>query len=150
MKFRFHWGWAIGMFYTFFVIAMVYMVFYSKTVDHTLERDNYYDYDIGYEKLIGEKMRNSNSLSNKVRIEYEEAGKSVNIFFPKEFNGISGEIWFYRVNNQKLDLKIPVSPDSLHVQKIDVSDFAGGKWKVSVDWQSLGKNYLDSNNFYFK
>jgi hypothetical protein len=150
MKFRFHWGWAISVFYSLFVVAMIYMVIYSKNVDHTLERDNYYDYDIGYEKLIGEKMRNSNSLLNKVSIEYVEAGKSVIIIFPKELNGISGEIWFYRANNQTLDLKIPVSPDSLHVQKIDVSDFAGGQWKVSVDWQSSGKNYLDSNNFYFK
>lgn len=150
MKFRFHWGWAIGLFYTSFVFAMVYMVFYSKTVDHSLVRENYYDYDIRYEKLIGEKMRNSNSLTTKLKIEYDEAGKSVTVIFPQEMQSASGEIWFYRVNNKKLDLKIPVNPDSQSVQKINVSDFPGGKWKVSVDWQSGGKNYLDSNDFYFK
>lgn len=150
MKFRFHWGWAIGLFYTSFVLAMIYMVFYSTTVDHSLERENYYDYDIRYEKLIGEKRRNSNSLSTRLKIEYDESAKSVSVIFPEKMQNIAGEIWFYRVNNNKLDLKIPVNPDSLSTQVIDVSNFPGGKWKVSVDWQSAGKNYLDSNDFYFK
>ena len=150
MKFRFHWGWAIGIFYSFFVIAMVYMVLYSKTVDHSLERENYYDYDIGYEKLIGEKLRNSISLATKLKIDYDQDRKLVSIFFPKEIQDISGEIWFYRVNNENLDLKIPVKYDSLYSQQIDISDFPSGKWKITVDWKSKDKNYLDSNDFYFK
>ncbi|HHH52947.1 MAG TPA: hypothetical protein ENK91_04760, partial [Bacteroidetes bacterium] len=77
MKFRFHWGWAIAVFYTSFVAVMVYFVIYSKSVDHSLVRDNYYDYDVGYEKLIGQKKRNSASLKNPVKIAYNSQEKNV-------------------------------------------------------------------------
>lgn len=149
MKYRFHWGWAIGIFYTLFILLMIYFVLYSKTVDHSLERDNYYDYDIGYEKLIGEKMRNSNSLVTKLRIEYNAANTEVLVHFPKDMSGISGEIWFYRNNNRKLDTKIPVKTGPDQTQRIDVSNFPKGRWRVSVDWKSGGKNYLNVNEFYF-
>lgn len=149
MKFRFHWGWAIGVFYSAFVGAMIFMVFYSKTVDHSLERDNYYDYDIGYEKLIGEKMRNANALTTKLKIVYNETGKRIDILFPSEFQDLTGEIWFYRNNNKKLDTKLPVKVDTANIQSIDISNFPKGKWKVSVDWKSADKSYLNVNEFYF-
>ncbi|MEZ4906363.1 MAG: FixH family protein [Saprospiraceae bacterium] len=148
MKFKFHWGWAIAIFYSLFVLAMIYLVLYSKTVDHSLERDNYYDYDIGYEKLIGEKKRNANDLKTPVIINYNGGEKAVEFNFPEYLNGISGEIWFYRVNNEKLDVKVPINVDSLNHQKFDVSDFVRGKWTVSVDWVSEGKDYLNSYEFY--
>ena len=150
MKFRFHWGWAIAVFYTSFVAIMVYFVVYSKSVDHSLVRDNYYDYDIGYEKLIGQKKRNSNSLSVPVKIEYNQNDKSVIIDFPDSLKNISGEVWFYRVNNERFDKKLEIKTDSLNMQVFDVKDFVKGKWKVSVDWQSEDKKYLDEKDMYFK
>ncbi len=150
MKFRFHWGWAIGVFYSLFVIAMVYFVFYSQKVDHTLEVENYYDYDIGYEKLIGEKLRNSASLKIPVKIEYFQNEKNVSIQFPKEFNNISGKIKFYRPNNKILDQEFVIKVDSTKIQKIDVRDFVSGVWKISAEWENDKKQYLDVNNFYFK
>lgn len=150
MKFRFHWGWAIGAFYSLFVIAMVYFVFYSQKVDHTLEVENYYDYDIGYEKLIGEKLRNSASLKIPVKIEYFQNEKNVSIQFPKEFNNISGKIKFYRPNNKILDQEFVIKVDSTKIQKIDVRDFVSGVWKISAEWENDKKQYLDVNNFYFK
>ena len=150
MKFRFHWGWAIAVFYTSFVVIMVYFVIYSKSVDHSLVRDNYYDYDVGYEKLIGQKKRNSASLTIPVKIEYDQNTEKVIIDFPDDLKDISGQIWFYRVNNEKFDKKLEVKTDSLNKQIIDVKDFIKGKWKVSVDWQSEDKKYLDEKDLYFK
>jgi len=150
MKFRFHWGWAIAVFYTLFVITMVYFVIYSKGVDHSLVMDNYYDYDIGYEKLIGQKKRNSNSLSIPVKIDYDQNNNIVIINFPDSLKNISGEVWFYRVNNEKFDKKINVTTDSFNKQVVDVKGFLKGKWKVSVDWQSGNKKYLDEKDLYFK
>ena len=150
MKFRFHWGWAIAVFYTSFVAIMVYFVIYSKTVDHSLVRDNYYDYDIGYEELIGEKRRNSSTLNEPVIVRYLKADKQVKVFFPKEINKIKGEIWFYRVNNEKLDSKFEIAFDTTYVQVIDVKDFAAGKWKVNVEWVGDGRNFLDSQDIYLK
>lgn len=150
MKFRFHWGWAIAVFYTSFVVIMVYFVIYSKSVDHSLVRDNYYDYDVGYEKLIGQKKRNSASLPVPVKIEYDQNTEKVIIDFPDDLKDISGQIWFYRVNNEKFDKKLEVKTDSLNKQIIDVKDFIKGKWKVSVDWQSEDKKYLDEKDLYFK
>ncbi|HHH54792.1 MAG TPA: hypothetical protein ENK91_14105 [Bacteroidetes bacterium] len=150
MKFRFHWGWAIAVFYTSFVAVMVYFVIYSKSVDHSLVRDNYYDYDVGYEKLIGQKKRNSASLKNPVKIMYNSQDKNVMIEFPKSMEKVDGEVWFYRVNNEKLDKKIPIKLDSSKSQVFDIKDFVKGKWKMSVDWVGDEKPYLDEQEFYFK
>lgn len=150
MKYRFHWGWGIAIFYTFFVIALIYFVLYSRTLDRSLVVDNYYDYDIGFEKLIGDKRRNSNSLKVPLKIEYFDKEKHVIVVFPPDMPEISGEILFYRVNNKNLDLTIPIKTDTANIHMIDVSKMAGGLWKISVDWKSGGKNYLDHRDFYFK
>ncbi len=150
MKFKFHWGWAIGVFYTSFVAAMVYFVIYSKGVDHSLVRDNYYDYDIGYEKLIGEKRRNSNALKTPVAIEYDKVNENLAIIFPPDIKNVTGQIWLYRVNNEKLDKKINIKTDSAGKQIINFDNFAGGKWKVNIDWAAGGKQYLDHKDIYVK
>jgi hypothetical protein len=150
MKYRFHWGWGIAVFYTMFAIALIFFVLYSRTLDRSLVVDNYYDYDIGFEKLIGEKRRNSNSLEVPLIIEYSESEKHVQVVFPPDMPAISGDILFYRVNNKNLDMTIPVNTDNSNVHMIDVSKMAGGLWKISVDWQSEGKNYLDYKDFYFQ
>lgn len=150
MKFRFHWGWGIAMFYSFFVLAMLYFVLYSRNVDHTLEVENYYDYDIGYEKLIGEKLRNSASLKVPVKIEYIEDLKNITIVFPSDFKNISGNVKFYRPNNKKLDQEIVIKADTSNIQVVDVKDFVPGVWKINVEWKNDGKEYLDVNNFYLK
>jgi len=148
MKFKFHWGWAIGVFYTSFVAAMVYFVIYSKGVDHSLVKDNYYDYDIGYEKLIGEKKRNSSKLNPPVQIKYNKDASVFEIDFPSNIDKISGEIWLYRANNEKLDKKIKINVDNNKKQFINAKNIALGKWKISVDWVGDSVNYLDEQDFY--
>lgn len=150
MKYRFHWGWGIAIFYTLFAIALVFFVLYSRTLDRSLVVDNYYDYDIGFEKLIGEKRRNSNSLEVPLKIEYSKPEEFIQVIFPPDMNAITGEILFYRVNNKNLDLNIPIKTDTSNTHIIDVRKMAGGLWKVSVDWRSGEKNYLDYEDFYFK
>ena len=127
---------------------MVYFVIYSRGVDRSLVRDNYYDYDIGYEKLIGEKKRNSNALEFPLEIEYDNAKSIIRIKFPDEIKKVSGEIWLYRVNNEKLDLKLNIETDTSNIHVVDIKKFAGGKWKVNVDWVGDGKAFLDSKDIY--
>ena len=148
MKFKFHWGWAIAVFYTSFVIAMIYLVIYSQGVDHSLVRDNYYDYDVGYEKLIGEKKRNSHSLKNPVAINYDSVNKRIEIKFPEELRNLTGEIWFYRVNNEKLDFRLKVKTGNNNMQYVDVSNLAKGKWQINIDWTDGNKKYLDEKVVY--
>jgi len=150
MKFRFHWGWAIAVFYTSFVAVMIYFVIYSQGVDHSLVRDNYYDYDVGYEKLIGEKKRNSSALKIPVKINYDSGTEQVEIKFPPGMSNLSGEIWFYRANNKNLDFKLKVKPDTGNKQVVDVRNLVKGKWKVTVDWTDGEKKYLDEYEFYLK
>jgi len=150
MKFKFHWGWAIAVFYSSFVAVMVYFVIYSKGVDHSLVRDNYYDYDIGYEKLIGEKRRNSNSLKTPVDFKVNKETKEIIISFPEDIKDITGEVWLYRVNNEKLDTKSNIQVNSQNQHIIDIRNFAKGKWEINVDWKSNGKVYLDSEDIYLR
>ena len=148
MKFKFHWGWAIALFYISFVVVMVSFVIYSKSVDHSLVKDNYYDYDIGYEELIGQKKRNSSKLNPPVKIAFRDDSKVLEIDFPQNIKKIAGEIWLYRVNNEKLDKKIKVKVNDNNQQIIPISEIARGKWKVSVDWVGDDTKYLDEQELY--
>ena len=133
-KFRFHWGWAIGVFYSLFVIALLVIVIKSFTVDHSLVVDNYYDYDIGYQEHA-DKLANTKALPEDVRFDHDRAGKKLSVVFPNGFQNYSGTILFYKPDNKKLDFEIPISVDSTHTQIIDLDVITDGYWKIKIDWK---------------
>ena len=133
-KFRFHWGWAIGVFYSLFVIALLIVVIKSLTVDNSLVVDNYYDYDIAYQQHA-DKLANTRALKQDVQFDHDRKGKVLSILFPDGFREYTGNILFYKPDNKKLDFDVAVQPDTTHIQKVDLAPLVEGYWRIKINWE---------------
>ena len=140
-KFRFHWGWAIGTFYTLFVIAILSIVIKSFTVDNSLVVDDYYSYDIAYQDHA-DKLANSRALEKDLSFEHDREAKKFTIQYPEIFKEYSGSILFYKPDNKKLDFEVNVDPDMSFQQVIDLKDREKGYWRIKINWEG------DETSFY--
>jgi hypothetical protein len=77
------------------------------TQDVSLVSDNYYEKSLVYQDEIDNQNR-TKSLDEQVKINFN--GEVINILFPSTYldKNISGEIYFYRPSNSKLDFKLPL------------------------------------------
>jgi len=148
-KFRFHWGWAIGVFYSLFVIAMLTIVIKSFTVDNSLVVDDYYSYDIAYQDHA-DKVTNTRALQNDVSFDFDEEAKSLKISFPDIFKTYTGTIQFYKPDNKKLDFEKEVMVDEMTMQVIDLQNIVSGFWKIKINWEGNAVKFYKEHQIYLK
>ncbi len=133
------WGYKITLLYTSFALFMFGMVFacikYNKI--HLVTKD-YYAQEVNYDQKV-EKIRNTNSLDQKVKIMYDIQAQYLKISFP-DLEEIKGSIQLYRPANSKADQKFDIKLEN-NRQAIDVSALSRGQWKVLLDWESEGKPF---------
>lgn len=112
------------------------------TQDVSLVSDNYYEKSLSYQDEIDKQSR-TNSLDEEVTINFN--GQIINILFPVEYlNGnLSGEIYFYRPSDSKLDFKMPLDLNEEGNQMILVKNFEKGFWRVKLNWTMDGDGYYN-------
>ena len=137
---KLNWGSGIAIIYSAFVVLMIGMVVYSKGLDHSLVVDNYYEEDLGYQKHI-DRVKNTSSLTEDLVIEENEQEKLVLFRFPKEFQQLSGDIWFYRADDKTKDFKLKIEVNENRSVEVPVQGLAPGLWKVKVDWEGDGESF---------
>lgn len=140
MKIRFNWGTGI-----FIVIVLIFggviaFFIYSSNLDINLVENNYYEKELVYEQRI-EKIRNANSLPEKIRIEPE--GEFIIFHFPDTLrnSSLKGSIWFYRPSDESKDFTVPISPDDSLKQFINRGSLIPGKYLVKIEWEMDGTPY---------
>lgn len=111
------------------------------TQDVSLVSDNYYEKSLSYQDEIDKQSR-TKSLDEEVKINFN--GEIINILFPVEYlnNNISGEIYFYRPSDSKLDFKMPLDLNEEGNQMILIKDFEKGFWRVKLNWTMDGNGYF--------
>ena len=134
---KFNWGHGIALFYIVFASVMVYFAVKSTQHDHSLVVDNYYEEDLKYQQHF-EKLENSKSLENDVKINHDPTSQNIKISFPKEKRNIAGTIHFYRPSDKSKDLKVKINLDQNFEQSLPVSQLSSGLWKLKVEWQADG------------
>lgn len=139
------WGTGIVIAILIFVFVVVAQTIFLMNQKVDLVEEDYYKKGIEYQKDI-DVMKKSRELSEPVRFNF--TGEYFIIDFPENLsdNKISGEILFYRPSDSKLDIKFPVSTDSL-TQIIPVSNLQKGFWRVKLKWQYDGQDYYDESSF---
>jgi nitrogen fixation protein FixH len=142
---KFNWGTGIAIFYTVFAISMITMVIKSTGYDHSLVANNYYEEDLAYQTTYN-KMQNSLSLKQPTIINFDAANNLVNVQFSDNLKP-EGTITFYRPNNEKLDIEVPIKTDGSNLMSISTAQMPAGVWKIKADWTSEGKAYLDIKDF---
>ena len=136
------WGTGIVIGIIVFVVISITMTVIFMTQDVSLVSDNYYEKSLSYQEEIDKQSR-TNSLDDQVKINFN--GEIINILFPVEYlnSNISGEIYFYRPSDSKLDFKMPLDLNEEGNQMILVKDFEKGFWRVKLNWTMNGNGYYN-------
>ncbi|HEY3252042.1 MAG TPA: FixH family protein [Ignavibacteria bacterium] len=143
---KFNWGKGIILACGIFITMILVMVAITMTKNVDLVSPNYYEKEIKYQEEIN-KLKNTNNLKNQVKFFVAES--EIVISFPSlsENSKIGGEIFFYRPSDLKKDFKMQVSPGKDFQQAIDISKIEKGLWKVKMNWNMDGIDYLNNTTF---
>jgi hypothetical protein len=138
----FNWGTGIFLFYAIFAGVLFYSVYRSTQYDHSLVVDNYYDYDLSYQKHY-DRLENTASLAEPLAMQWDSDSKKLNLAFPSVITApISGELKFYRPDDKSLDWALPIGVDDTNAMEVDLRSLPVGRWKVQVNWEAADKPYF--------
>lgn len=146
---KLNWGTGIVIVILIFVAACAVFLVFASRQDNTLVESDYYSKGIRYEEMIN-KMRNSASLSSQPSL--GTVPGFLTIQYPSELKGqeVRGSVYVYRPSDRKLDVIVPLMPDTAVLQKIPLSRFVRGKYVVKLDWSMNGKSYYFEKEIYIE
>ena len=137
---KFNWGTGITIFYSVFVLVLVFAVYRSTQYDHSLVSEHYYADDLAYQQHYN-KLVNAQQLEEDLKIWNKIQKAEVELHFPAEFGEVSGEVYFFCPSDQRSDFRLPVQADDGHIQHIPTQGLRPGRWKVKVNWEAEGKEF---------
>ncbi len=140
MKIKFNWGTGIVLALVIMVSGMTYLVSIAVRQDFDLVDKDYYQKSVNYQQHI-EKVRNTESLAEKVR--FEQTTDSLKIVFPNigETKDYKGEIHFYSPVAEKRDTTFAVKPDAKYCQQLELKKLQVGRYEVKIDWSVNKTDY---------
>ncbi len=137
---KWNWGTGIAVFYSFFVLVLVFAVYRSAQYDNSLVSDHYYADDLAYQQHYN-KLVNAQQLKEDLAIRNNEQEGAVELQFPAEFDDVTGEVHFFCPSNEQHDFRLPVQAGAGHVQRISTQGLSPGRWKVKVNWAAGGREF---------
>lgn len=140
---KFNWGHGIALFFSVFVLSLVYQVYRSTTIDNSLVFDDYYAKDLTYQQHYN-KVKNATTLKEKVAI--KAINDRVLIQFPVDMGSVSGEIKFFCPSASESDFSLPVQTDSGNTQVVPSKDLKKGLWKVRINWKAKEKEFFSEES----
>jgi hypothetical protein len=141
MKAKLNWGTGILIGIIVFVVISITMTVIFMTQDVNLVTDKYYENSLQYQVEIDKQSR-TKSLDEQVKINFN--GELVTISLPSDYisKDISGEIFFYRPSNPKLDFALPLQLVE-GKQIIPVERLEKGFWRIKLNWTMDGNGYYN-------
>lgn len=142
------WGYKISLLYGSFVVFILTLVVLSSMTRVDLVKPDYYVDEIKYQEQIT-KLNRTRALADKLSVTV--IGKEAILRFPSTFEGkaLTGEVLFFKPDNQNGDYKVPVSTAHLE-QRVDASNLRSGKYRVQVSWTCDGLDYFDEQVVFMK
>lgn len=139
MKIIGNWGLWVVVSLILIVLFIVGNIIYFSNENFDLVTKNYYEQDLVFQKQIDKEKRTS-ELKDSMRIGRE--GKKITFDFPKDFIGkkITGEIYFYKPADAKMDFKVPIATDDSLRQIVYVTK-SGGFWVAKLNWMVGDSTY---------
>lgn len=123
-----------------FIVISISMTVIFMTQDVDLVTDKYYENSLQYQDEIDKQSR-TKALDEEVKINFN--GEVITISVPSNYlsKDISGEIFFYRPSNPKLDFALPLQLVE-GSQIIPVERLEKGFWRLKLNWT------MDENKYY--
>lgn len=135
--------WPLGIVLTFaiFIAGLATAVAICATHRDHLVSSNYYEQELRYQSQI-----DSAALAEKsgAKITFNPAAGKVAVALPvaQLAQNFCGKIELYRPAAPELDRELPLAPDRLGAQTLDVSKLAAGSWVVRARWTAGGQSYF--------
>jgi len=143
MKIKINWGTAMVIAMVLFMAFILQFVYRSIALDkyeHQLVSEDYYKDELYYQQEI-DKMNNASKLIQNVKV--DRVGEGMLVSFPDEmtFTEITGNVYFQRPSDERLDFQKEISLSD-HIMLIKDDKLINGKWKVKIDWKYGDDEYL--------
>lgn len=145
---KLHWGNYIAIFFTCFVLFILFMVYKTFSINTELETEDYYAKEIAYQEKI-DKLSNTQRLHAAVKI--IETEDSVQFIFPDAYadSAITGKIRLYRPSDVSKDLEFPVIL-SESKQNYTKEHLDKGMYVVHIDWKANAVPFYTEEKIYIK
>jgi hypothetical protein len=136
----FKWEYAVAAFFLLFIGGVLALVFLTLDDRNDLVVEHYYDAEIQYQQQI-DRIDRTKALLEQPVIRLNEAG--ILITFPRSFRStdLTGTVHVYRPDDKRLDVTLPVGPDSANMQLIPMGLLSAGTWNVQLTWNASGDGY---------
>ncbi len=140
------WGWKIGLLYGGFVAMIAVLVVASNRQHFDLVSKDYYDAEIGYQKVI-DAGKNQAALTAPLTVHAD--AHAVIIEFPEEFRnkGLTGSVEFYAPVNAQWDRSFKISADN-NSMAISRSTLQNTRYTVKITCTVDGKNYYQESEIF--
>ncbi len=143
------WPRALFAFFIFYIGLLAFVLIKSRSVDHSLVVDNYYQDDIDYNDKYYIASVNRNMLNRDLQITVDEEASKIVFKFDEAGNAINGKVVFYRPSdkNQDVSVEFAANIDS-YVWEYSYVDLKSGKWVVKVRWVVGDTEYYKEEMIY--
>ena len=131
--------WAIGITVVVIVFPLVFigLAVWIGSQDVELVRENYYEGDRSYQDEIDTRKRTS-ALSERPIFTFAPDQSECTVSFPPaaEYSKITGNLKFYRVDDDHRDFDVSLALDSAGRQVVSLAQMNTGQWIIKLRWQS--------------
>ena len=145
--------WAVGITIVIvvFLISTIALTIIISQEDYHLVTEDYYQKDQSYQKQIDTQER-TKQLAQLPVLSVDREAKTCVISFPerKSYEGISGEIMFFRISDATRDVTRPLQLNSEGRQHVSVSGLQSGQWIVKMNWTEEGQEYYLEERIYLQ
>ncbi|MCF8406157.1 MAG: FixH family protein, partial [Bacteroidales bacterium] len=148
-KMKWNWGTKILLAMILFMLLIGTFVFLSMRQTFYLVEKDYYPKGLDFQRTI-DKINNSNSLEEKIRV--ESSDEIISIEFPSIFipANIKGSVTFYRPSDTEYDVKYEISVDSTGKQIFPADTLHKGKYIIKIDYVVDEKAYYQEETIFLK
>jgi hypothetical protein len=143
---KFHWGHAILVFFIIYVLTLIFVLYKSTTVDHSLVVQDYYNQDIHYQEKY-DKVKNVATYSKSIKVDWSAGEKKLSVIFQND-NGRKGVVKLYNPADTQKDISFDLKKESLASYEYAGINLSAGRWKVQVDWEEDGVPFFIEKEIY--
>lgn len=141
MTIKWNWGTGITLVYSGFVVFMLGMVYLCTQQHFDLVTPDYYEQELKFQQVI-DGQQNEMQLNRKTILEVQQ--DMVKVTLPTDKVEAGGTILFYRPDNARYDMVLPVS--GTNTVMVPLSKFKAGVYKMKATWKSEGKPYFNEQS----
>lgn len=145
--------WPAGLVLAFalFFIATVALIAIAASQRSDLVCPDYYQQELRYQTRL-DALNRTAPFAKLIRVETDPAAEELFLSLPPQLIGpeTAGRIEFYRPAAASLDRTVRLQLNPEGAQRLNLSGFEPGLWKVRVFWRTGPEDYLVERNLVLK